>query len=162
MMFVRPVGLPGEPTHAGIANLIGLFVKQNQRENRCSIASAFDAEHLPPVSICTYAFFLFGAFQCSSATALYTLIYLERAARAHTRTHITPYTIHRLFLSAFFVACKYIEDQHENIKDVAHVSGVRAEDLKFLEFSFLQITSFQLYVSQEVFDEHAQLALTLG
>jgi len=162
VIVAMPTRLPGKPTFAGIANLIRVFAEQHLRTHNSSIETAFDTTPIPVLSPCKYAYFLFTAFHYSSSTALYTLIYMQRIAHVHTHVQITPYTIHRLILSAFFVASKYVEDHCESRQNVAYVSGVQVEDLKVLEFSFLQMTSFQLYVPQEVFDEYSQLASMIG
>jgi len=161
LILVLPVGLPGETTYSGVAKLIGLYMVQHMASNRTT-QSAFDSREIPEINPCTYAYFLFTAFHCSWSTALYTLIYLERAAREHDHVQITPYTTHRLVLSAFVVASKYVEDKRVSIRDFAYVGGVAALDLKHLEFFFLQITCFQLYVSQNMFDAYTYLALTMG
>jgi len=82
---------------------------------------------------------------------------------AHLEKYVHTTGRHSLFPDLGFKNCKkYVEDHRESRQNVAYVSGVQVEDLKVLEFSFLQMTSFQLYVPQEVFDEYSQLASMIG
>jgi len=156
---------PKEPqkrlTYAIIANMVGLLdVQQPTSPNM--FKTAFTAREIPLVSPSEYALFLFASFQCSLSTALYTFIYLERAARAHHDVQMTPYTVHRLLLSAFVVACKYVEDGKFSMQAFAHVGGVGLNDLLTLEVSFIKLTCCNLYVSQETFNMCKVLALTIG
>jgi len=148
-------------TYAIIAHIIGLL-DINQPMAHGMFSNVFATREIPAVSPSEYALFLFESFQCSSSTALYTFIYLERAARAHHDVQMTPYTVHRLLLSAFVVACKYVEDRRFSMQAFSHVGGVTLKDLLILELSFMKLTCYQFYVSQETFDMCELLVLAWG
>jgi len=148
-------------TYAIIAHMIGLLGKEH-RVAPSMIKTVFANREIPTVSPSQYAHFLFESFRCSSSTALCTFIYLERAAREQSDVQITPYTVHRLLLSAFVAACKYVEDGYFSMQAFAQVGGVSLKDLLLLEVSFLKLTGCRLYVPQETFDTCKRLALTLG
>jgi len=148
-------------TYAIIAHMIGLLGTQ-QRAAPSMFKTIFAASEIPTVSPSEYANFLFESFRCSSSTALCTFIYLERAARAQRNVQMTPYTVHRLLLSAFVVACKYVEDGYFSMQAFAQVGGVSLKDLLALEVSFVKLTGCRLYVPQDTFDTCKLLALTLG
>jgi len=156
-----PSKLQRKLTYAIIAHMIGLLGSQ-QLMTQIVFNSVFANREIPTVSPSDYALFLFASFKCSLSTALYTFIYLERAARAHHDVQMTPYTVHRLLLSAFVVACKYVEDGKFSMQAFAHVGGVGLNDLLTLEVSFIKLTCCNLYVSQETFNMCKVLALTIG
>jgi len=147
-------------TYASIAHMIGLLDTQRQAA-LSKFRNIFVAGKIPTVSPSDYALFLFESFHCSSSTALCTFIYLERAAGTKHDVQMTPYTVHRLLLSAFVVACKYVEDGYFSMQAFAQVGGVSLEDLLLLEISFVKLTGCRLYVPQETFDTCKLLALTL-
>jgi len=75
---------------------------------------------------------------------------------------MTPYTVHGLPLSAFVLACKYIEDGHFSMQAFAQGGGVSLKDLLLLEVSFAKLTGCRLYVPQATLDTCKLLALTVG
>jgi len=155
-----PTNSKVEPSFEQVAALMGRLVIEGTYHSVGQ--SVFDTRTIPGVPIFTYATFLFEAFRCSLSAALYTIAYLERLVHEQNEVQITSYTVHRLLLSAFVVANKFVEDDKFSMQAFAHVGGVDIKDLTRLESSFLKQIRYRLYVSQEAFETYKLLALVLG
>ena len=84
-------------------------------------------------------------FDVSDSVYLAALVLLDRLTLS-----LTPRNAHRLFLSAFLVATKFVEDDcYDNSFYAACGGGVTTTELNGLERNFLRLLEFRAFVSSE-------------
>lgn len=84
-----------------------------------------------------------------------TLIYLNRLIRKSGDINIVnAKSFHRMFLAAFFVAIKYLDDYIEDIliTQIRVSGGITKESLITLDYAFVRCMNFDLYVSPEQYN----------
>ena len=67
---------------------------------------------------------------------------------------LTFYNIHRILFAAILIAVKYNEDNFYDNKYYAEIAGVKIKELKIIEFTFVELINFKMYVSNELFDKY--------
>ena len=91
---------------------------------------------------------------------------LERKYQRQTRSNVpflmTSYNAHRLVLTSFLLAHKYCEDYRYDAARMAKIGGVHPKELLKLEREFLKFIKFELYVSEETFNNYHNAVLIYG
>lgn len=133
----------------------------------------FTSSFPPQISIDQYLFHLIKNVRTSPGIVVYMLIYiekiinvLERKYQRQTRTNVpflmTSYNAHRLVLTAFLLSHKYWEDYRYDTSRMAKIGGVHPKELMKLEKEFLKFVKFELYVSEETFNNYHNAVLIYG
>jgi len=86
-----------------------------------------------------------GYDQCTEETLTCTAIYLFRIEE--TGTHLRLSTFHRLFITAFCLANKFLRDKHFSNKFDAQLGGISLSEFNELELDFAFEICFSFYVS---------------
>ena len=59
------------------------------------------------------------------------------------------------------VSIKYNEDEYFSNKFYAKVGGISVKDLDFLEYAFLTLIDFQLFVDEELYNKYSNYILSI-
>ena len=90
-----------------------------------------------------------GARSSGVACAVIALEYLRRA-----KLKISPCSIHRLFVTAFLVALKYLDDFPVSNQFFSQVAGCSIRDLNFMELNFCALLGWNCHISFNLFEEY--------
>ena len=123
------------------------------------IATYFHTSKPPNISIRLYLKRLEEYMKCSNETFILALIYLDRITAKEQKFIINSSCIHRLFLSSLVVAAKFFEDKYYKNSYYAKVGGIATTELNILELQFLTFIDFQLFVSEEEFENYQHTLL---
>ena len=99
---------------------------------------------------------------CSGRCFIISLIYIDRMIHQQEQQKKDMYlysgTSHRLILTSIVLATKYHHDQNESYEHryYARVGGISATELSYLEYEFLRLMDFDLYVSAQEFDSYVR------
>ena len=107
----------------------------------------------PSISINDYLERLYKYSKMNISTVILILIYIDRICNIN-KFKLTYYIIHKLILSSMVVAIKYNEDEYYSIKVYAKLGGVTKAEMVFLEYYFVSLINFNLYVKKELFNKY--------
>lgn len=133
------------------STIVSEFDKEYPDANLNSILGCFCGSVIPSVSIEKYIARFCTNFSCSTEVFVYATIYIDRIIDTDNNSCFNSWNFHRIFLAAFVVATKFIDDYYCANSVYAAIGGVSTEELNFLELNFLKILCFDLYVDQETF-----------
>lgn len=83
--------------------------------------------------------------------AVVSMIYLCRIES--TQLVMNEYNIHRLLMTAFLLASKFVDDDNVSNSFWSKVGGVRLVDANNMERAFCELMGYRLYVSHEKYRE---------
>ena len=113
----------------------------------------FLSNNIPQISIKDYLERLYKYSKINSSTIILILIYIDRICNIH-KFKLTYFNIHKLILSSLIIAIKYNEDEYYSIKFYSKLGGVTKSELIYLEYSFIELINFNLFVKEELFNKY--------
>ncbi len=69
---------------------------------------------------------------------------------------LTPYNIHRILFSSVLISIKYNEDSYYDNNFYAQIAGIKPNELKLLEYKFLELNDFDVYVTDVEYEQYEQ------
>ena len=107
----------------------------------------------PSITIKDYLERLYKYSKINISTVILLLIYIDRISNIN-KFKLTYYIIHKLILSSMVVAIKYNEDDYFSIKYYAKLGGISKAEMINLEFYFVTLLNFNLFVKIELFNKY--------
>jgi len=115
----------------------------------------FTSDSEPSFGLNSFISFLVKRAGCPFSALVVALIYLDRLKQNSPSTTLSMFTIHRLFLTALLLACKFLDDRgHENLF-FARLVNCSIEEMNQLEMAMLAKLRFELFVSDKTFATYA-------
>lgn len=122
-------------------------------ENKSILLRPFMTKSIPSITIKDYLFRLYKYSKINESTVVLILIYIDRMCK-NTNFVLTYYNIHKLVLSALISAIKYNEDRYYSMVYYAKFGGVSLNELNNLEYEFLTLIDFNLFVDEQLFNKY--------
>ena len=122
--------------------------------NTIKIIKPFISKKIPQISIEDFMKRLLKYSKMESSTLILILIYIDRVC-FFGKFQLNYYNIHKLILASMVVSIKYNEDDYFSNKFYAKVGGVSINEIDTLEYAFLILIDFKLYVSEELFQKYS-------
>lgn len=113
----------------------------------------FYAASVPQISIKDYLIRIQTYSNIEKSTLVLSLSFIDRLCEL-TGIILTYHNIHRILFVAVLIAIKYNEDDFYDNKYYSEIAGVKLKELKLLEFTYLQLTDFNLYVSEKQYEKY--------
>ena len=130
-------------------------VYKSSINNRAIISEIkpFIANVVPSIPINDYLERLvkFGHFE--NSTIVLMMIYIDRVCDINN-IKLDYHNIHKFILASMVVSVKYNQDKYYGIAYYAKVGGIPEGELRVLEYAFLILIKFQLYVDQETYEKY--------
>ena len=82
------------------------------------------------------------------------LIYIDRLCDINY-VNLTFYNIHKLILASMIVAIKFNEDNYLSNEYYAKIGGVSKNEINNLEYEFLTLIQFNLFVDDDIFIKYS-------
>ena len=114
---------------------------------------AFSANSIPNISIEDYLLRIQTYANMEKSTLIISLIFIDRLCHTADVT-LTYYNIHRILFTSVLISIKYNEDSFYDNKYYSEIAGVKLKELKLLEYSFISMVTFKLYVSDEIYEKY--------
>ena len=131
--------------------------KQSKKEKyKYEISSnikPFISKNIPQISIKDYLERLCRYSKINFSTVILILVYIDRLCNMH-KFKLTYFNIHKLILGAMIIAIKYNEDEIFTTKFYSKLGGVSKTEICFLEYNFISLIDFKLYVSEDLFKKY--------
>ena len=120
----------------------------------------FMTQNIPSMSIKDYLLRLSQFTKMSESTIIIILIYIDRISNLNN-FRLTYKNIYKLILSAMIVAIKYNEDLFYSSAIYAKLGGLSVSELNYLEFQFLILIKFSLFIENDLFEKYKNNLLSL-
>ena len=127
--------------------------KSNLESNIIKI-KPFISKKIPPISIEEYIERLLKHSKVFNEIIIIILIYLDTICAKH-KINFNYYNIHKFILAAFIVAVKFHEDDNiYSINFYAKLGGVTVKEALNLEYEFLTLIDFKLFIHQRLYNKY--------
>jgi len=159
-----PVGGPqGEVARADTA-FVGALAQVLQHLCRpatvpCGTPTSFDGVRPPPISLPEYIERIRAYIPCSTECFVLAIVYIDRVLQTHPTFVVSQLNVHRLFITALVVACKFHDDFYFSNKYYSVVAGVSNVELNALEAKFCKLLSWKLFVKPDEYEHYHQSVL---
>ena len=120
---------------------------------------SFSSSSEPSISLYDYLIRIQTYGEISDSTLILGLIYIDRVCDI-SQICLTAYNIHRLLFSAILVAIKYNEDKYYENDYYAQIAGIKNKELKVIEYDFLNLINFELFVKDSVYSKYEKYLST--
>ena len=154
-----PTKLPNYVLIKAIAQTLTTILENNKKMSnykemvKKQSKQAFSANSIPNISIEDYLLRIQTYANMEKSTLIISLIFIDRLCHTADVT-LTYYNIHRILFTSVLISIKYNEDSFYDNKYYSEIAGVKLKELKLLEYSFISMVNFKLYVSDEIYEKY--------
>ena len=113
----------------------------------------FSANTIPNITIKDYLVRIQNYSEVERSTLILSLILIDRMCRK-SGVLLTHYNIHRILFSSLLVSIKYNEDSYFDNNFYSQIAGVKPDELKLLEYTFLEYNDFNIYVKDVEYQQY--------
>ena len=113
----------------------------------------FMTESIPSLSIKDYLTRLSQFTKINESTIILILIYIDRIGKIN-KFILTYRNIYKLILASMVIAIKYNEDNFYSSEVYAKLGGLSVSELNYLEFQFLILIKFSLFIEKDLFNKY--------
>ena len=138
-----------------ISDLLNNICEENKvkSENINKNIKPFMTESIPSLSIKDYLTRLSQFTKMNESTIILILIYIDRIGKIN-KVILTYRNIYKLILASMVIAIKYNEDNFYSSEVYAKLGGLSMSELNYLEFQFLILIKFSLFIENDLFDKY--------
>ena len=113
----------------------------------------FSAKSIPNISINDYLIRIQTYSEIERSTLILSLIMIDNACKK-SGLILTHYNIHRILFAAIVISIKYNEDNYYDNKFYSEIGGIKLKELKSMEYSFLELNDFNVFVNYNEFEKY--------
>ena len=113
----------------------------------------FSAYTIPNISIKDYLIRIQNYSLMEKSTLILSLILIDHMCKK-SNIVLTPYNIHRILFSSVIISIKYNEDSYYDNNFYAQIAGIKPNELKLLEYKFLELNDFDVYVTDVEYEQY--------
>lgn len=124
-------------------------IKHRQKKN------LFNSFEIPEISFEDYLKRVVNYSQIQKATLIISLIYIDRFCSLG-KIFLTRNNIHKIFFICAYLSIKFNEDVHFRIKYFSDISGMEIEEILMLEYEFLRLIQYNLFVDEATFHSYSK------
>ena len=138
-----------------ISDLLNNICEENKvkSDNINKNIKPFMTESIPSLSIKDYLTRLSQFTKINESTIILILIYIDRIGKIN-KFILTYRNIYKLILASLVIAIKYNEDNFFSSEVYAKLGGLSVPELNYLEFQFLILIKFSLFIEKDLFDKY--------
>ena len=122
-------------------------------DSKSVLLKPFISKKIPNISLSDYIERLLKYSKTFNEIMIIILIYLDTICAKH-KINLNYYNIHKFILASFIVAIKFYEDDYYSISYYAKLGGVSKKEAINLEYEFLNLMDFQLFVNQQLYEKY--------
>ena len=117
------------------------------------ISMYFSANTIPNISIKDYLIRIQNYSEMEKSTLILSLILIDKMCKK-SGIVLTHYNIHRILFSSVLISIKYNEDSYFDNTFYSQIAGVKPNELKLLEYTFLEYNDFSIYVNDIEYEQY--------
>lgn len=133
--------------------LNSIIEESNKSKKKQKDHSPFVHEHVPKISLFDYLLRIEKYSEVEDSTLIIALIYIDRICKKKGIV-LSKYNIHRLLFTSILIAIKYNEDIICDNLYYSKIAGVTKKELQVLEYEFMKIIDFDLFVSNKIYQTY--------
>ena len=122
-------------------------------DSKLALIKPFISKKIPSISLTDYIERLLKYSKAFKEIIIIILIYLDTICAKH-KINLNYYNIHKLIFAAFIVAIKFHEDEYYSFNYYAKLGGISKKEAINLEYEFLSLIDFKLFVNQQLYDKY--------
>ena len=126
---------------------------KSNMESEKNLLNSFISRKIPKISIKDFIDRLLKYSKTFHEIAVIIFIYIDKICNKH-KINLNYYNIHKLIFGAFISAVKFYEDHLYSMKYYAKLGGISLKEALVLEYEFMSLIDFKLFVNQEVYDKY--------
>ena len=126
---------------------------KSNMESEKNLLNSFISRKIPKISIKDFIDRLLKYSKTFHEIAVIIFIYIDKICNKH-KINLNYYNIHKLILAAFIVAIKFHEDEYYSMNYYAKLGGISNKEAIKLEYEFISLIDFKLFVDQKVYDKY--------
>ena len=126
---------------------------KSNMESETNLLNSFISRKIPKISIKDFIDRLLKYSKTFHEIAVIIFIYIDKICNKH-KINLNYYNIHKLILAAFIVAIKFHEDENYSMSYYAKLGGISTKEAIKLEYEFISLIDFKLFVEQKVYDKY--------
>ena len=138
-----------------ISDLLKNICEENKKKKiqKSYLIKSFINKNIPSISLKDYLIRLINYSKINESTIIIVLIYIDRITKLN-HFLLTYSNIHKLILAAFILSIKYNEDTYYSMSIYAKIGGVTLSELNKLEFEYIKLIGFDLFIQQKLYDKY--------
>ena len=113
----------------------------------------FESQEIPPISIKDYLYRIQSFSEVEDNTLIISLIYIDKICD-NASIILTEYNVHKILFVSILLAIKYNEDTFYDNKYYSKIAGVPLKELKSMEYEYIKLINFDLYVNKAIFEKY--------
>ena len=122
-------------------------------ESKTNLLNSFISKKIPKISIKDFIDRLLKYSKTFHEIAVIIFIYIDKICNK-LKINLNYYNIHKLIIAAFIVAIKFHEDKYYSMSYYAKLGGISTKEAIKLEYEFISLIDFKLFVEQKVYDKY--------
>ena len=136
-----------------ISDLLTGICLENKQKKNSNIINFFLTKKIPSISIYDFLERLVKYSKIEKSTLVLIFIYIDQLCDMNN-VDLTFYNIHKLILSSLVIAAKYNEDKYLSNQFFAKIGGITKKEIDILEYQFLTLINFSLYINDEIYHKY--------
>ena len=113
----------------------------------------FSANSIPNITIKDYLIRIQNYSGIEKSTLILSMILIDHMCKK-SNIVLTIYNIHRILFSSVLISIKYNEDSYYDNTYYAQIAGIKPNELKLLEYKFLELNDFNVYVKDTEYEQY--------
>ena len=131
------------------------------KDTNNKLIKPFISKKIPSISIEKYLERLISHTKMEISTLILILIYIDKICK-NNKFRLNYFNIHKLIVTSMLISIKYNEDDFFSNSFYAKVGGVSITELNHLEYEFLSLIDFELYVDEDLFSKYSNYILSVN
>ena len=116
----------------------------------------FMLNKIPQISIKDYLIRLSKHSKICESTFVYIFIYIDRFCKRY-KFKINYFNIYKLIIASMVIATKFNEDNFYSSEFYANLGGISKKEMNILEYEFITMLNFNLYIQDELYFKYYNL-----
>ena len=113
----------------------------------------FSANSIPNITIKDYLIRIQNYSGIEKSTLILSMILIDHMCKK-SNIVLTIYNIHRILFSSVLISIKYNGDSYYDNTFYAQIAGIKPNELKLLEYKFLELNDFNVYVKDTEYEQY--------
>ena len=131
------------------------------KDTNNKLIKPFLSKKIPSISIEKYLVRLVSHSKMEISTLILILIYIDKICK-NNKFRLNYFNIHKLIVTSMLISIKYNEDDFFSNSFYAKVGGVSITELNHLEYEFLSLIDFDLYVDDDLYSKYSNYILSVN
>ena len=131
------------------------------KDTNNKLIKPFISKKIPSISIEKYLERLISHTKMEISTLILILIYIDKICK-NNKFRLNYFNIHKLIVTSMLISIKYNEDDFFSNSFYAKVGGVSIRELNNLEYEFLSLIDFDLYVDDDLYSKYSNYILSVN